>query len=358
VKKIDLFIIKKFLSTFFFILGLIMVIAMIFDVSEKIDDFINNSAPIKAILLDYYVNFIFFYGNLFSPLIIFLSVIIFTSTMASRSEIISILASGVSFNRLLLPYFVAATLLASIALLLNHYLVPNASKERLQFEWTYINNPFQNRDKHIHRQVRPGEYIYMDNYRVDQHTGYKFSYEKFDGNQITYKLMSEFIRWDTINKNWIVELYTIRTIDGTEEHIEKGKRLDTAWNFSPVEFEQRQTNVQMMTTPALNQFIEEARMKGSELIPFYLIEKHQRSSYPFATYILTLIGVSVASRKVRGGIGLHIAISIGIILVYIMAMQVSTVFARNAGFSPFWAVWTPNIIFGALGVYLYRKAPK
>lgn len=358
LKKLDLYILGKFLKTFFFILGIIMAIACIFDVSEKIDDFLNHNAPLKGILLDYYLNFIFFYGNMFSPLIIFLSVIFFTSNMASKSEIISILAAGVSFNRLLRPYFVGATLLAGIALYLNHYLVPQASLERLEFEWSYLHDPYRNRDRHIHKQVRPNEFIYMNNYVVRTKTANQFTYEKFEDDKMVYKLMADFIRWDTVKEKWSVNHYSIRTIDGTNENIERGRQFDTIWNFKPEEFARRQTNVQTMTTPELDRFIAEETMKGSELIPFYYIEKYQRTSFPFATYILVLIGVSIASRKVRGGIGLHIAISLLLCGIYVLSMEVASVFARNAGVSPLLSVWLPNIFFGVIAIYLYFKAQK
>ena len=358
LKKLDLYILGKFLKTFFFILGIIMAIACIFDVSEKIDDFLNHNAPLEGIIFDYYLNFIFFYGNMFSPLIVFLSVIFFTSKMASKSEIISILAAGVSFNRLLLPYFVGATLLAGISFYLNHYLVPHASLERLEFEWNYLHDPYRNRDRHIHKQVRPNEFIYMNNYMVRTKTGNQFTYEKFEGDQMVYKLMADFVRWDTSNNKWSVNHYTIRTIEGTEEKIEKGRQFDTTWNFYPDEFARRQTNVQTMDTPELEEFIAEETMKGSELIPFYYIEKYQRTSFPFATYILVLIGVSIASRKVRGGIGLHIAVSLLLCGIYVLSMEVASVFARNAGLSPLVSVWLPNTFFGIIAVYLYFKAQK
>ncbi len=358
LKKLDIYILGKFLKTFFFILGIIMIIAIIFDVSEKIDDFLNHDAPLKAVLLDYYVNFVFFYGNMFSPLIIFLAVILFTSNMASKSEIISILAAGVSFNRLLYPYFIGSTLLAGISLYLNHYLVPHASMERLQFEWTYVNDPYENHHKHIHKQVLPGEFIYLKSYKVANNTGYQFSYEKFDGDQLVYKLMADQIHWDTTINKWSVNHYKVREIKDNQEYLSSGRRLDTIWNFKPEEFARRETNVQTMDTPELSKFIEEEKMKGSELIPLYYIEMYQRTSFPFATYILVLIGVSIASRKVRGGIGLHIAISLLLCGIYVLSMQVTTVFAKNAGVSPILSVWLPNIFFGIISIYTYLKAQK
>ena len=358
MKKLDLFIIKKFLTTFFFILGIIMSIAIVIDISEKIDDFLKNNPPLDELVLDYYINFVFYYANLFSPLLIFLTVIIFTSQMAYKSEIVAILSSGVSFNRMLYPYFIAATFLAILSGLLNHWIVPMANKDRLHFEEKYILNPYDNLERNIHKQVKPGHNIYMDSFSVTRNTGYKFSYEIFDDNELQYKLMADFIRWDTNQSRWIIENYKIRRFEDGNETVETGKRFDTVYSFDVNEFKIRKYNVQMMVTPELVNYIDFEEMKGSELIPFYEVEKHQRTSFPFATYILTLIGVSFASRKVRGGIGLHIAISIGICFTYILAMQITTVYAIHAGMKPFLAVWTPNIIFGILAIYFYVRAPK
>lgn len=359
MKKLDLFIIKKFLSTFFFILGVILAIAVVIDISEKIDDFLKSNPPLNETIIDYYINFLFFYGNLFTPLFVFLTVIFFTSQMAYKSEIVAILSSGVSFNRFLLPFFVAATILAILSGVLNHWIVPYANKTRLKYEEKYILNKFDNLEKHIHRQVKPGEFIYMDSFSVTRNTGYKFSYEIFKDNKLRYKLMADYIRWDTTNSLWHIENYKIRSFDDEgKEYLETGNRIDTAYTFDVDEFKKRKFNVQMMATPELIDYIDEEKMKGSELISLYEVEKHQRTSFPFATYILTLIGVSFASRKVRGGIGLHIAISIGICFSYILTMQVSTVYAVNAGLTPILAVWMPNILFGILAIYFYVRAPK
>jgi len=358
MRILDRYIIKKFLFTFFFILAVIMLIAMVFDVSENIDDFLKRGAPLYEIIFSHYVNFIIYYGNLFSPLLIFISVIFFTSQMAAKTEIVAILSSGISFRRMLFPYFIAATVLASLSFYLNNWGLPQANKERLEFESTYLKNPYKNRHKNIHKQISPGVMIYFDKYNASKDIGYKFSIEKWDGNVMTYKLLSDLVRWDTTSKTWIAENYFIREIDGDEETITTGKKLDSAFAFQPEEFRQRKSNVQMMNYQELNTYIEEESLKGSSSIPFYLIEQYSRTSLPFATYILTLIGVSMASRKVRGGIGAHIALGMLVAVSYILAMKVTQVYATNAGFNPFFAVWIPNIIFGIVAIYLFRRAPK
>ncbi|HBH06915.1 MAG TPA: hypothetical protein DDX92_09980 [Flavobacteriales bacterium] len=359
MKKIDLYIIRKFLKTFFFILGLILAIAIIFDVTEKLDDFLKHDVPLSEIIYDYYVNFIFFYGNLFSPLFIFLAVIIFTSSMAYKSEIIAILSAGVSFQRLMFPYFLAATFLAIISLWLNHFTVPHASRERVAFEQAYVGYRAKDPNKNLHKQIKPGHYIYVESYNVDRASGYKFSYEIIEGSEIKSKFMSQFMTWDSLNQHWIMRRYQHRYLDDKEEEVlVTGNILDTIMPFDPKEFEHKDYNIQMMDTPELNKFIDDEALRGSELLPVYKVEKYQRTALPLATYILTLIGVSFASRKVRGGIGLHIAISIGISFSYILAMQVTKVYAVNAGLNPFIAVWLPNIFFGILAIYFYVRAPK
>lgn len=335
-----------------------MAIAAIFDVSEKIDDFIKNEAPLQAIIFDYYLNFIIHYGNLFSPLLIFISVIWFTGKMAHQTEIVAMLSSGMSFRRFLWPYFISATFLAIVSLYLNHYQLPRANKERLQFEEDYIRNAFTISDKNIHREIEPGTIIYFESFNYQQQFGYKFSLEKWEDGRLTYKLLSNKATMDSTH-HWFINNYTIRSYheDGTER-IKTGRILDTILPFTPADLGQRNTVASALTTPELNEFIDREQLKGSDKVPFYQLEKHQRTSLPFATYILTLIGVSIASRKVRGGIGLHIALGFTIAIVYIFFMKISSVAATNSGLNPLIAVWIPNVLFLGLGTYIYNKAPK
>ncbi len=359
LKILDRYIIKRFLLTFFFILGLIMLIAMIFDISEQIDDFIKREAPLGAIIFKYYVNFVIFYGNLFSPLLTFLSVIFFTAQLANRTEIVAILSSGVSFRRLMRPYFISATILATMSFFLNNYLVPEANKQRIDFENQYMRGFRTNQDKNIHKQIRPGIMIYFDKFNTKRKIGYQFSLEAWDEGELESKIFAKYIRWDTVNEIWQLENFYIRKYleDGTE-HIRKGSKLDTALAFLPSEFQARIEDIQMLDVNELDDFIAEERLKGSSNITFYLIEKHSRNALPLSTYILTVIGVAMSSRKVRGGIGAHIAAGLALAVTYILAMKVSTVYATNAGLDPLIAVWIPNFLYGALAAYLYWKAPK
>lgn len=359
MKKLDIYIIKKFLGTFFFSILLIITISMVFDFSEKVDDFIERKAPWEAIVFDYYLNFIPYFANLFSPLFIFISVIFFTSKLASNTEIISILASGISFRRLLFPYFISATFLAILSFYLNNFLIPDANKSRLEFTYKYVKNPYRNTDKNIHVQLDKESYMYMESYNATNDIGYKFSLEKFDeeGN-LTYKLIADYVRWDSLINKWSIQNYFERTISGFEENIKTGMVKDTSLNILPKAFKTRKSEVEAYDYNELNTAIAEEKFKGSKMAVYYEIEKYERMAFPFASFILTLMGVSIASRKVRGGIGIHIGAGIGLSFTYILFMQVSQTFATNGSLSPLLAAWIPNIIYGIIALYLLKKAPK
>ncbi len=359
LKLIDKYIIRKFLGTFFFSLALIILIVVVFDISEKLEDFIDKKAPLSAIIFDYYFNFIPYFVNLFSPLFTFIAVIFFTSQMATRTEIVAILSSGVSYRRLLYPYMLSATVITILSLVMNNFVIPHATKKQIAFEDTYIKNEFYNQDKNIHKQISPGVFIYMQGFITNQQTGVKFSIEKFANNKLYYKLNSESIRWDSTMNKWSINNYYIRYINGMNEYIKKGARLDTALNFTPAEFGRKDNNVGTMDYKELNEYIIAENKKGTDNMEVYEIEKYRRFSFPFATFILTIIGVSLASRKVRGGIGMHIGLGILISFTFILFMQVSTTFAAGGqGISPLTSVWIPNFLFSFLAWYLLSKAQK
>ncbi len=358
IKILDKYIIKKFLGTFFFALGLIITIAIVFDISEKIDDFLEKEAPLREIVFDYYMNFIPFFANLFSPLFVFISVIYFTSRMASQTEIVAILGSGVSFKRLLAPYMVAAAILASISFYLNNYVIPHSNSTRIAFETKYIKNPFIYKNKHVHRQIAPNEFIYFESFNNIDKIGYQFSFEKIENGKLTYKMLADRVIWDSVKTKWTIESYFIRHIDGMNERIESGFHKDTLFAFKPDEFSRRSNYIETMDTGELNKYIKQQQSRGSEEVPFYLLEKYRRSAIPFATFILTVIGVSLSSRKVRGGIGVQIGAGILLSFTYIMFMQVSQTFATNGNMPAILAIWIPNIFFSIVAAYLLRSAMK
>jgi lipopolysaccharide export system permease protein len=358
LKKIDIYIIKKFLGTFFFAISLLIVIVIIFDISEKIDDFIEKEAPLTEIIFSYYMNFIPFFINLFSYLFTFIAVIFFTSKMAADSEIVAILGSGVSFWRFLRPYLIAATALGLMSFYLANFLIPHTNKTMMAFEKRYLKNPFRNRDYNMHMQIKPGTFVYLESYNNEINTGYKFSLEKFENNKLIYKLNSNRILWDSVSGLWKIKDYYIRTFDGMDETLRKGKELDTLINLDPREFTFILDDLKTLNYFELRAFIEKEKLKGSEKVKEYEVDKQKRMAFPFATIILTMIGVSLSSRKVRGGIGMHLGLGIALTFGFILFQQISTVFATRGDLDAATAVWIPNIIFGILAIFLLRIAPK
>jgi lipopolysaccharide export system permease protein len=358
LKTIDGYIIRKFLGTFLYAIAIIICIVIIFDISEKLDDFLRTKASLHSIIFDYYINFIPFFINLFSPLFTFISVIFFTSKMASNTEIVAILSSGVSFRRFLLPYMMAAAVLATLSFILINFVIPKANKKRLEFEESFIRNRYMFNDMNVHRQIEPGTYIYMESYNNIDNIGFKFALEKIVDGKLKSKLIADNIVWDTIKHEWQINNYYSRKIYDFKESIKVGATMDTILNMHPKDFGTRLNNVETMNYFELNKFIEKETMKGSDEVPFFMIEKYQRMSMPFSTFILTLIGVALASRKVRGGIGLHIGLGILLSFSYILFMQVANTFATYGGLHPLIAVWIPNVIFLFIAILLLRTAPK
>ncbi len=360
MKKLDLYIIRKFLGTFFFSIALIISISIVFDFSENVDEFIEKNAPTEAVIFDYYMNFIPYFANLFSPLFIFISVIFFTSKMASNTEIVAVLASGISFKRLLFPYLLCAILLGILSFYLNNFLIPTSNKARLDFRNTYIDdNPFKNSERNMHLQLSPNNYAYLESYSSLTDVGVKFSLEQFDEEgKLRYKLQGDFIKWDTTKNLWNIQNYYEREINGMEEKIRRGLNKDTVLNMKPAEFRRRDADVESLDYYELEREIEKEKFKGSKMVVFYEVEKHKRYAFPFASIILTFIGVAIASRKVRGGIGLHLGLGLAISFSFILFMKVTQTFATNGGLNPMLAMWIPNILFGFLAFYLLKKAPK
>ena len=358
LRTIDIYIIKKFLGTFFFSIILLVFIIIVFDVSEHIDDFLKNNAPLKAIIFNYYLNFIPGFINLFSYLFVFISVIFFTSRMASNTEIVGILSSGISFRRMLVPYFIAAFILAIMSFFLGNFVIPYTNRGKLAFENRYIREKHIFNDMNIHRQINPGVFIYVENFNTQNKLGWKFSLEKFKGRDLVYKLLAEEAAWDSTHVRWKLKHYYSRTIGPISESIRKGEELDTAIALKPADFMEDIEEVSIMNYFALRAHIKLKRLRGDPDLIKYEVKEYERIAYPFATLILTLIGVAVSSRKVRGGIGFNLGFGLALTFVYILFMQVFTVFATFGNFPPLIAVWIPNIIFGIIALFLARMAPK
>jgi len=359
IRILDRYIIRKFLGTFFFAMLMIIVITVVFDISEKIDDFIDKKAPLNAIVFDYYFNFIPYFVSLFSSLFIFVSVIFFTAKMAAQTEIIAMLSSGISFSRFLYPYFIGACILALFSFVINDMIMPSANKNRIDFEEIYIRRPMVYLERNVHKQVEPGLFVYLESFSNSSETAYQFSMERYEGDRMVSKLMSASAQWDNEKEKWNIKDYFIRDIDSLGyETIQSGASIDTTINFHPSEFKRRANFIETMSIAELNEFINNLRMQGADNVNAFLIELHKRIAFPFSTFILTLIGVSLSTRKVRGGIGIHVAIGIAISFLYILFMQFSAEFATKGSLDPAVAAWVPNIIFGIVGIILYRLAPK
>ncbi len=358
LKTIDLYIIKKFLGTFFFSLAMIMAIVIIFDVAEKLDDFMEKDVSWNQIIFVYYLNFIPYFANFFSPLFVFISVIFFTSKLTGDSEIVAILTSGVSYRRLMYPYFISALFLATLSFILTGYVIPEANKKRIAFEYEYVYHRGGFSARNVHKQVEPGVYVYLESYDNSRDIGYKFSIEKFDKKELVSKLIADRISWDSTKNKWTVKNYYIRDYKGKEELITSGNSIDTALNLKPSDFKRVERSIETLNAKELSKFIIDQEMKGDDKIESYKVEEYRRLAFPFSTFILTLIGVSLSTQKRRGGTGLNIGIGLSLSFLYILFMQVFTELAKAGTVPSLLGVWIPNILFFGVGIFLYLIAPK
>jgi lipopolysaccharide export system permease protein len=358
LKTIDLYIIRKFLGTFFFSIGLILLIVIIFDLTEKLENFMESKTPLNEIIFTYYLNFLPYFANFFAPLFIFISVIFFTSKLTARSEIVAILSSGISYPRLMRPYFYTALLLAILSLFLTGYIIPPANKKRIDFELKYIDKTQFSSKRNIHKQLLPGVFAYIETYDNNRDVGYNFSLEKFDDKVLVSKLMANRISWDSIARKWKLYDYYIRDYDKLQTKLTIRSNLDTSLNMDPKDFKMVLKSIETLNTPKLNAFIDEMQMRGDDNLEAYKVEKYRRLAFPFSTFILTLIGVSLSTRKKRGGTGLNIAAGIALSFIYILFMQIFTELAKANTLPTLFAVWIPNILFSIVGIILYLLAPK
>jgi lipopolysaccharide export system permease protein len=357
-KRIDRYIIKQFLGTFVFAISGILLIVVVFDVNEKIDKFMQPEVTLKEIVFNYYLNFIPYFLSMFASLFTFIAVIYFTSRLADRTEIIAMLSTGMSFDRLMLPYGVSAGIIALAMFTLSAFIIPPANKERLDFEYTYIKKNKKVESAHnVQLEVEPGIFAYFDSYTSTSSMGYRFSLEKFDGKTLVSRLTANSIKYDSAY-HWTIIDYIIRDFDGMYEHISTGTRKDTVLMIVPQDFLISEDDCETMTTPELNVYINRQKKRGIGNIQTFEIEYHKRFANAMSFFILTAIGVSLASYKKKGGMGLNIGIGLGLSFSYILFMTVTSSFAVSGLVSPMIAVWIPNILFILIAIYLYRKAPR
>ena len=360
-KILDSYITRKFLGTFFLAIALIIIIVVVFDAVEKIDDFIEMKAPLKEIIFGYYTNFIPYFINLFCGLFTFIAVIYFTSQMAGRTEITAIQASGVSFRRLLWPYFLSAMLITGISLFLNLEVIPSANAKRVEFESQYLRkNKRVQYEPNIFRQIEPGVFAYVRNYNPSTNKASFMTIEQFEDNQIVASLEAGDVRYNEESGRWEAPKYITHRFVGEDDIFElHEEKLDTLINLSEQELGKVENLITTMKINELNEFIEQQKAKGSDMIGIFEVERQKRFSYPISVFILTVIGVSLSARKMRSGTGVNIGIGVILCFTYIMLGRVFEEIAKgNEGAAAVALVWLPNMLFAIIATYIYHKAPK
>lgn len=363
LKILDRYILRKYFTTFFFTLIILIPIAISIDIAEKVGKFLKaDDLTFDEILNDYYVSFIINYGNTFMPLGLFISVILFTSKMSSNSEIIAILSSGVSFKRFLRPYLIGATILTILSLYANHFVVPKANKTLEKFEETYLRSIYKKKTKSsvskISLQLSDNDYVYVGNFNFKSKNGYNFSYEHFDGNKMKYKLMSQNIRWNENDSSYRLSNYKKRYLGIGKDSIDSGSFMDTIFNFQPKDLLYVDYLAREMSSFDLSDHIVQSEDRGVKNLNNYKVELYKRTSLPVSSFVLTLIAVTLASKKRRGGIGVNLAAGIGLMFLYVFFMKVVEVLGSTAESWPFFMVWMPNVIFGAIAIYLFIHAER
>ncbi len=357
LKKIDIYIIRKFLGTYFFAIVLVLSIAVVFDFTEKMDAFIRTEAPMDKIIFDYYVNFVPYFANLFSPLFTFIAVIFFTSKLADNSEIIAMLASGMSFNRLMRPYMMSAAVIALLTYVLGSFIIPPSNVDMNAFLNTYYKNKEVTYARNNQLMVAPNEIAYVERYDNTTKTGYRFSLESFEDKKLKSRLTSKSIKYNGDYK-WTVKDYMIREFDGMEESITKGTSLDTMIVFEPRDILISRYDSEIMTTPELKEYIDRQKERGVANIQSFELEYYKRYASIATSFILTAIGMALSSRKVKGGIGLNIGLGLALSFSYILFTTITSTFAATGRTSALVAVWIPNFVYTLIAIGLYIKAPK
>ncbi len=358
--RIDRYIISKFIGTYIYSIFLIISISIVFDFNENLAKFSNNHAPWKAIIFDYYANFIPYYASLFSPLFVFIAVIFFTSKLAGNSEIIAMLASGTSFKRLLRPYLVSAAIIAGLNFYLSAFLIPKGNVVRQNFETQYKNKRKNTSAVNVQLQVGPGVIAFMQSYDNLTKRGYGFTLDKFENKKLVSHMTANVIQYDTISDSryqWKAINYKIRTLKGFREHITTGTEMDTTIIMEPMDLVYSKGQQETFTSPELKRYINKQQERGSVNVVQYEVEYHKRIATSFASFILTIIGASLSSRKRKGGMGLYLGIGLGLSFSYILLQTISSTFAINASAPPILAVWIPNILYALIAYYCYRQAP-
>lgn len=355
---LDRYILRKYLTTFVFVVFIIILVICVIDYTEKNEDFITKHVPLKAIFIDYYLNFIPYIVNLLSPLLVFIATVFVTARLAARTEIIAILSSGTSFIRILRPYLLGSSIVALLTYYMYGWVIPRASRVRHSFENVYVRGHYYFDKRNVHIKVAPKTYVYMESYNNTIHCGYQFTMETIDSGRVIDKLSSSRIMWQPDKQSWRAEFWTKHTFDGMKETQTKGELLDITINLSPKDFETQHMLYEQLTIDELNEHVALLKERGAEGVEPYLIEKYTRITYPFSIIILTIIGVIVSSRKSREGVGLQIALGFALAFVYIIFMVVGQSIAKGGSVDPAISAWIPNFIFSVIGLIMYFRVPK
>ena len=360
LSRLDRYIVAKFIGTYIYSIILIISIAIVFDVNENLSKFSTYGAPLKAIVFDYYANFLPYFANLFSPLFVFIAVIFFTSKLAGNSEIIAMLAAGVSFRRLMRPYLLSAALIALVNYYLGAYIIPKGNIVRQDFEAKYKNNDKITSASNVQLMVGPGIIAYIQQYDDNTKTGYGFSLDKFEKKKLVSHMTASVIRYDTISDDrfhWKAQNYKIRTLKGLREDIKSGSVIDTLIHMEPMDLVFSKGQQETLTSDELRQYISKQTERGSSNVVQYEVEYYKRIATSFASFILTIIGASLSSKKRKGGMGVSLGIGLGLSFSYILLQTISSTFAINADTPPLLAAWIPNILYAIIAYYCYRPAP-
>ena len=360
LKILDWYIIKKFIGTYFYSIALIISISIVFDINENLAKFTQYHAPLKAIVVGYYMNFLPYFANLFSPLFVFIAVIFFTSKLAGNSEVISMLAAGVSFKRLMRPYMISAAIISVMTFFLGAYVIPKGTIIRQNFETIYKNKKKNTSAENVQLQVGKGVIAYIQHYDNNLKKGYGFCLDKFEDKKLVSHMTASEIQYDTISDSkyhWKARNWRIRQLKGMRETITSGSVKDTTIMMEPTDLVFSKGQQETFTSPQLKDYISKQIDRGSGNVVQYEVEYHKRIATSFASFILTTIGLSLSSRKRKGGMGMYLGIGLALSFTYIMLQTVSSTFAINADTPPMLAAWIPNIIFTVVAYFCYRKAP-
>ena len=363
MKLLDKYIIKRILSTFFFVVLILVAIIVVIDVTEKIDKFARNNLG-GQIIFGYYLDFIPWIAGLITPITAFIAIVYVTSRMAAHTEIVAMLSSGISFKRLLFPYFIASVIIASLSFVLNGWIIPKSNRDRLDFEMQYFNNRNFYDFRNVHMQIEPNVYLFLQNYNNQSNTGYQFSLERFEEGRLVEKLTAENLQWDSTKRKWTLRFWKKKRVDDIFQNTSavtpgtRGEAMDTTLALSPDDFKNEDRAYDGMTINELGDHIDKMKFRGSTGVQIFEVERHIRFAAPFTLFVLAFMGMIVSSRKSRGGTGFQIALGFLLSFVFILFFTMTRTFAETGSMSPLLAAWLPNLIFSALSIAMYKYVPR